>query len=123
MFSGISVAFNSPRDEEMLLCDSFFAPLKHKYLESSIKKNLENSRTILSKFNIFEEQNTSHWIVFKRLCPTTVTRPCDVHVTNDDLSVSSQHSIEIHSQNVVISRLEMDNCLQFLQGRKLISLC
>ena len=38
MFSGISVAFNSPRDEEMLLCDSFFAPLKHKYLESSIKK-------------------------------------------------------------------------------------
>ena len=24
--------------QEMLLCDSFFAPLKHKYLESSIKK-------------------------------------------------------------------------------------
>ena len=133
MFSGISVAFNSPRDEEMLLCDSFFAPLKHKYLESSIKKKIINklkkkkkpwnSRSILSKFSLFEEQNTSNWIVFKRLRPATVTRPRDVHVANYDLSVSSQHSIEIHSQNVVISRLEMDNCLQFLQGRKLILLC
>ena len=106
----------------MLLCDSFFAPLKHKYLESSVKKkNLENSRTILSKFNIFEEQNTSHWIVSKRLRPKTFTRQRDVHVPNDDLSVSSQHSIGIHSQNVVISRLEMDNSLQFLLGRKFIS--
>ena len=84
------------------------------------KKNLENSRTILSKFNIFEEQNTSHWIVFKRLRPTTVTRPRDVHIANDDLSVSTQHSIEIHSQNVVIYTLEMDNCPQFLLGRKFI---
>ena len=96
----------------MLLCDSFFAPLKHKYLESSLKKkkNLENSRTILLKFDIFEEQNTSHWIVSKRLRPSTVTRPRDIHVPNDDLSVSSQHSIEIHSQNVVISRLENSSC-------------
>ena len=45
MFSGISVAFNSPRDEEMLLCDSFFfAPLKHKYLESSIKKKKKKKK-------------------------------------------------------------------------------
>ena len=97
----------------MLLCESFFAPLKHKYLGSSMK-NLENSRTILSKYNLFGKQNTSHWIVFKRLRPTTVTWPRDVHVANDDLSASSQHSIEIQSHNIVISRLEMDICLHLL---------
>ena len=83
----------------MLLCDRFFAPLTQifgiflkKKKKKKKKKNLENSRTILSKFNIFEEQHTSHWIVFKRLRPKTVTRPRDVHVTNDDLTVSLQHS-------------------------------
>ena len=106
----------------MLLCESFFALLKHIYLGSSMK-NLENSRTILSKYNLFGEQNTSHWIVFKRLRPTTVTWSRDVHVANDDLSVSSQHSIEIYSHNIVISRLEMDNCLHLLLRCKLISLC
>ena len=68
------------------------------------------------------EQDTSHWIVFKPLRATTVTKPPDVHVANNDLSVSSQHSIEIHSHNIVICRLEMDNCLPFLLGRKLILL-
>ena len=27
----------------MLLCDRFFAPLKHKYLESSLKKKLKKN--------------------------------------------------------------------------------
>ena len=81
-------------------------------------KNLESSRTILLKYNVFEGQNTSHWIVFKRLRPTTVTWPRNMHVANDDLSVSSQRSREIHSHNIVISRLEIDNCLNLLQGCK-----
>ena len=107
----------------MLLCDSFFSSIETQIFGIFHKRKPLNSRTILLKFNLFEEQNTSNWIVSKRLRPTTLTRPRDVHVANNDLSVSSQHSIEIHSQNVVISRLEMDNCLQFLLGRKFISLC
>ena len=39
------------------------------------------------------------------------------------ISACRHSTAEIHSQNVVISRLEMDNCLQFLLGRNFISLC
>ena len=100
----------------------FFAPLNHKYLGSTMK-NIENSRTILSIYNLFWKQYTSHWIILKRLRATTVTRSPDVRVANDDLSVSSRKSIEIRSRNIVFCRLEMGNCVHFLLGRMSISLC
>ena len=37
----------------MLLCDSFFAPLKHKYLESSIKKK-KKKKTLKQQNHSFE---------------------------------------------------------------------
>ena len=81
--------------------------------------NFENSRTILKKWRTRYQTLDC----FKPLRATTVTKPPDVHVANDDLSVSSQHSIEIHSPHIVICIPEMDNCLPFLLGRKLILLC
>ena len=75
--------------------DSFFAPFNHKYLGSTAK-NIENSRTILSMYYLFGKQYTDHWIVL---------RPRDTYVANDDLSVSSQNSIEIHSRDVVFCRV------------------
>ena len=61
--------------------------------------------------------------LFWRWRATTVLRPRDTHVANDDLSVSSQNSIEIHSRDIVFCRLETDNCVHFLLGRRLNSSC
>ena len=57
----------------------------------------------------------------KRSRAKTVIRPRDIHVANDDLSMSSQNSIEIHSRKIVFCRLGMDDCVQFLLGSKFIS--
>ena len=76
-------------------------------------KNIENSRTILSIYNLFWKQHTSHWIILKRLRATTDTRPPNMRVANDDLSVSSRKSIEMPSRNIVFCRLEMGNCVHF----------
>ena len=70
----------------MFTMRQFFAPLNHKYLGSTMK-NIENSRTILSIYNLFWKQHTSHWIILKRLRATTVIRPRDMRVANNDLSV------------------------------------
>ena len=103
-----------------LLCDSFFFLLHWKINVWGLPwKILKTVETFLRN----GEQDTRHWIVFKPLRATTVTKPPDVHVAIDYLSVSSQHSIEIHSPNIVICRPEMDNCLPFLLRRKLILLC
>ena len=105
----------------MLLCDSFFAPLKHKYLESSIKKTLKTAEPFFRNL-----------ISLKNKIPATglflsayVQQLLQGHVTYMSRTMISacRHSIEINSQNIVISRLELDNCLQFLLGRKFISLC
>ena len=61
--------------------------------------------------------------LFWRWRATTVLRPRDTHFANDDLSVSSQNSIEIHSRDIVFCRLETDNCVHFLLGRRLNSSC
>ena len=61
--------------------------------------------------------------LFWRWRATTALRPRDTHVANDDLSVSSQNSIEIHSRDIVFCRLETDNCAHFLLGRRLNSSC
>lgn len=120
MFCWISVAFNSPGD---LYNVTVFVPLKHKYL-GSITKNFEKSRTILSIYNLFGENNIPALGLFsKRSRPATVMRPRDMHVANDDLSVSSHNSIEIRSRDIVFCRLIMDNCVHFLLGSRLISLC
>ena len=104
--------------QEMFTTWQFFAPFNNKYLGSTMK-NIENSRTILSIYNLFWKQYTIHWIILKRLRATTVTRPPNMRVANDDLSVSSRKSIEI----LVFCRLEMGNCVHFLLGRTSISLC
>ena len=54
---------------------------------------------------------------------TTVIRSRDIRVANDDLSVSSQNSFEIHSHDIVFCRLETDNCVHFLLRRELILSC
>ena len=61
--------------------------------------------------------------LFWQWSATTVLRPRDTHVANDDLSVSSQNSIEIHSRDIVFCRLETDNCAHFLLGRRFNSSC
>ena len=100
----------------------FFAPSNHKYLGSTMT-NLENRRAILSIWNLFWKQYTSQWIILKRLRATTVIRSRDIRVANDDLSVSSQNSLEIHSHDIVFFRLETDNCVHFLLRRELILSC
>ena len=105
----------------MFIMWQFFAPLNHKYLASTMK-NLPNSGTILSIYNSFENI-ASRWIILKRLRATTVIRSRDIHVANDDPSVSSQNSLEICSRDIVFCRLEMDNCVHFLLRRELILLC
>ena len=47
-------------------------------------------------YYLFGKQYTNHWIVL---------RPRDRYVANDDLSVSSQNSIEIHSRDIVFCRV------------------
>ena len=75
-----------------------------------------------SLYIISLENNIPTIGLFWRWRATTVTRPRDTHVAND-LSVSSQNSIEIHSRDIVFCRLEADNCTHFLLGRKLNSSC
>ena len=87
----------------------FFAQLNHKYLGSTML-NIENGRTILSIYNLFWKQYTSHWIILKWL------RACRERW-------SSQKSIEIRNRDIVFCRLEMGNCVNFLLERMLISLC
>ena len=94
-----------------LLCDSFL-------LHWKILKTIEP----FSLYIISLENNVPTIGLFWRSRATTVIRPRDTHVAND-LSVSSQNSIEIHSRDVVFCRLETDNCTHFLLGRKLNSSC
>ena len=69
------------------------------------------------------ENNIPATGLFSRWRATTVLRPRNTHVANDDLSVSSQNSIEIHSRDIVFCRLETDNCVHFLLGPRLNSSC
>ena len=61
--------------------------------------------------------------LFWRSCATTIIRLRYAHLANDDLSVTSQNSIEIHGRDIVFCRLEMNKCVHFLLGRKFNSLC
>ena len=81
----------------------FFAPLNHKYLGSTMK-NVENSRTIPYILSLWKTIPTNG--LFWRSRATTVIRPRDTHVEND-LSASSQNSIEIHSRDIVFCRLKL----------------
>lgn len=84
-------------------------------------KNFENSRTTLLIYNLFGL--TALGLFSERSRAATIIRPSDMHVANDDLSVSSHNSIEIRSHNIVFCRLGIDNCVHFLLGSRLVSLC
>ena len=87
-----------------LLCDSFLLHWTTNVwgLPWKILKTIEP----FSLYIISLENNIPTIGLFWRSRATTVIRPRDTHVEND-LSASSQNSIEIHSRDIVFCRLKL----------------